>query len=215
VTGERGAEGAAGEPAGRPGLPVTGWAVLGLLSFGRELSGYDMKKWADRSMGLFFWSPSFSQIYSELKRLEAAGLAVSRTVEQSPGPRSKRCYAITEAGRAALRSWARQAPVDPMVLKHGPLLRLWLGHLQEPEQMRGVLAQHIQYAEAMRRSAEQDIKGAQDNEEWVYPAVALKWAERYYRSERALAEAMLEDLEQIWRERGEGPQEPADGGRPA
>ena len=28
-------------------LPATGYAVLGLLSFGRELSGYELKKWAD------------------------------------------------------------------------------------------------------------------------------------------------------------------------
>ena len=204
MTEERGADGVTGEPTGRPTLPVTSWAVLGLLSFGRELSGYDMKKWADWSMGFFFWSPSFSQIYGELKRLETAGLAVSRTVGQGTGSRSKRVYAITEAGEAALRSWARQAPVDPMVLKHGPMLRMWLGHLQDPEQMRRVLAQHIEYAEEMRRSAELDIKGAQGNEEWAYPTVALKWAERYYKSERELAEAMLEDLEQVWSERGEG-----------
>ena len=29
-------------------LPATAWAVLGMLSFGRELSGYDLKKWADK-----------------------------------------------------------------------------------------------------------------------------------------------------------------------
>jgi len=188
---------------GRPNLPVTSWAVLGLLSFGRELSGYDLKKWADRSMGFFFWSPSFSQIYGELKRLETAGLAVSRIVDQGTGSRSKRIYAITEAGSVALRGWAREAPVEPMVLKHGPMLRLWLGHLQEPAQMRGVLAQHREYAEEMRRRAEVDIKAARDHQEWVYPAVALKWAERYYQAERDLAEGMLEDLEQVWRERGE------------
>lgn len=199
---ERGTEESAA--GGRPNLPVTSWAVLGLLSFGRELSGYDMKKWADWSMGFFFWSPSFSQIYGELKRLEAAGLAVSRIVDQGTGSRSKRVYAITEAGSVALRSWAREAPVEPMVLKHGPMLRLWLGHLQDPAQMRGVLAQHREYAEEMRRRAELDIKGAQDHEEWIYPAITLKWAERYYQAERDLAEAMLEDLEQVWRERGEG-----------
>ena len=93
--------------------------------------------------------------------------------------------------------------MEPMVLKHGPMLRLWLGHLQEPAQMRGVLAQHREYAEEMRRRAEVDIKAARDHQEWVYPAVALKWAERYYQAERDLAEGMLEDLEQVWRERGE------------
>jgi hypothetical protein len=31
----------------RPALPATSWAVLGLLSFCEEPSGYDLKKWAD------------------------------------------------------------------------------------------------------------------------------------------------------------------------
>ncbi|WP_367825699.1 hypothetical protein [Streptomyces sp. LMG1-1-1.1] len=44
------------------GLPATSWAVLGLLSFGRESSGCDVRKWAGRSLGLFCWSLSFSQV---------------------------------------------------------------------------------------------------------------------------------------------------------
>lgn len=123
-----------------PALPATSWAVLGLLSFGRELSGYDIKKWSDRSLGLFYWSPSFSQIYSELKRLEQAGLAGSRLVPPEAGSRDKRVYRITDEGLAAVRTWARTAPLDPPVLKHGPMLRLWLGHLLEPERMREILA---------------------------------------------------------------------------
>jgi hypothetical protein len=43
-------------------LSGTANAVLGLLSFGTELSGYDLKKWADHSLSLFFWSPASSQI---------------------------------------------------------------------------------------------------------------------------------------------------------
>lgn len=93
-----------------PELPATSWAVLGLLSHGRELSGYDVKKWSDRSLGLFYWSPSFSQIYSELKRLENRGYATSRLVAPETGTRDKRVYRITDEGLAAVRTWARTAP---------------------------------------------------------------------------------------------------------
>ena len=55
-------------------LPATAWAVLGELSFGRELSGYDIKKWADASLRFFYWSPAISQIYRELRRLEDANV---------------------------------------------------------------------------------------------------------------------------------------------
>ena len=54
-------------------LPATAWAVLGLLSFGRDLTGYDLKKWADSSLRFFYWSPAISQIYGELRRLESLG----------------------------------------------------------------------------------------------------------------------------------------------
>ncbi|MFF1556822.1 PadR family transcriptional regulator [Streptomyces sp. NPDC058279] len=183
-------------------LPATGWAVLGLLSFGEELSGYDVKKWADRSLRFFYWSPSFSQVYSELRRLEEAGYASSRRVGQEDGARDKRVYRITDAGMEAVREWAREAPVDPPVLKHGPMLRLWLGHLLEPERMREVLGRHREFAEGMRRRAEADAAAAGSEEAWAYPTLTLKWAERYYACERDLAAAMLDDIEALVAERG-------------
>ncbi|EST36558.1 PadR family transcriptional regulator [Streptomyces roseochromogenus] len=190
-----------GGDAERPGLPATSWAVLGLLSFGEELSGYDLKKWADWSLRFFYWSPSFSQIYGELKRLENAGYVTSRMVAQETGNRDKRVYRITDEGMEAVRTWAREAPVEPPVLKHGVMLRLWLGHLLEPEQMREVLARHREYAETMRQRAEADAEGGRAEEAWAYPVLTLKWAERYYASERDLADAMLADLEELERRR--------------
>ncbi|MFE5493031.1 PadR family transcriptional regulator [Streptomyces virginiae] len=180
-------------------LPTTGWAVLGLLSFGEELSGYDLKKRSDLSLRFFFSSPSFSQIYSELKRLEKAGYATSRRVSHDTGTRDKRVYRITEEGLAAVRDWARQAPVDPPVLKHGPMLRLWLGHLLEPAQMREVLLRQRDYAEDMRLRAAADAEAdaARGGPAGAYPAVTLKWAERYYASERDLAAAMLDDIDEL------------------
>lgn len=175
-------------------LPATGWAVLGLLSFGKELSGYDLKKWSDRSLRFFYWSPSFSQIYSELGRLEKAGYASSRLVAQETGTRDKRVYRITEAGMAAARAWARETPADPPVLKHGPMLRLWLGHLLEPDQMRELLMRQQEFAEGMRLAAVADAADAPDEPASAYPALTLRWAERYYASESALAAAMLDDL---------------------
>jgi hypothetical protein len=83
------------------------------------------------------------------------------------------------------------------------MLRLWLGHLLEGEQMREVLARHREFAETMRVRAEEDVEGAKANEAWTYPTLTLKWAERYYASERDLADAMLADIEEL--ERGKRP----------
>ncbi|UKY48358.1 PadR family transcriptional regulator [Streptomyces inhibens] len=183
--------------AERPALPATSWAVLGLLSFGEELSGYDLKKWSDWSLRFFYWSPSFSQIYGELKRLEKVGYVSSRMVAQETGNRDKRVYVITDEGMAAVRHWAREAPVEPPVLKHGVMLRLWLGHLLEADRMREVLGRHREYAETMRERAEVDVESARAEETWAYPALVLKWSERFYASERDLADAMLADLDEM------------------
>ncbi|RYJ25756.1 PadR-family transcriptional regulator [Streptomyces sp. L-9-10] len=179
-----------------PTLPPTSWAVLGLLSFGEELSGYDLKKWADSSLKFFYWSPSYSQIYSELKRLERAGYAVSR-VELTESTRGKRVYTITGEGREAVTRWARDAPVEPPILKHGVMLRVWLGHLMEPEKLRAVIEQHRDYADKMRKLSAIDAEAAAEVSDWAYPEMVLRWSERHYESERDLAQHMLNDLDAL------------------
>ena len=85
---------------GKPNLAATSWALLGMLSYEHELSGYDIRKCSDWSMRFFYGSPAYSQIYSELKKLEQLGLVTSR-VETSGGTRNRRLYKITK------RAWTR------------------------------------------------------------------------------------------------------------
>ncbi|MEV6257829.1 MULTISPECIES: PadR family transcriptional regulator [unclassified Nocardia] len=180
-----------------PDLPTTAWAVLGMLSHADELSGYDLKKWADWSLQFFYWSPSFSQIYAELKRLEKHGYASSRTVVHEDGVRGKRMYAITPEGRAAAANWVNHAPVEAPVLKHSVMLRAWLGNLAEPDRMRDILTEHIEYAEKMRRRAEADAQGAEANPDWAYPELVLRWCVRHYEAERDFARELLADIDRL------------------
>lgn len=178
-------------------LPTTSWAVLGMLSHADELSGYDLKKWADWSLQFFYWSPSFSQIYAELKRLEKHGYVTSRTVTSEDGIRGKRMYAITPTGRDAVAHWVNHSPVEAPVLKHSVLLRAWLGHLAEPDRLREILTAHIDYAEKMRRRAAADAEGSDANPDWAFPSAVLRWCIRHYEAERQLAEDLLTDLETL------------------
>ena len=93
-------------------LAATSWALLGMLSYEHELSGYDIRKWIDWSMRFFYDSPAYSHIYSELKKLEKLGLVTSR-VENTGGTRNRRLYKITDEGLDAVTRWANDAPVDP------------------------------------------------------------------------------------------------------
>ena len=79
-----------------------------MLSYEYELSGYDIRKWIDWSMRFFYGSPAYSQIYSELKKLEQLGLVTSR-VDSDGGTRSRRLYKITQDGLDAVTRWANDA----------------------------------------------------------------------------------------------------------
>lgn len=177
-------------------LPATAWAVLGILSFREELTGYEIKQWADNILRFFYWSPAMSQIYSELKRLDAVGYASSRMVEGEDG-RSKRVYAITPEGQVALTDWVRHAPVEPPVLKHGVALRVWLGHLADPDGLRAIVTRHRDQAQQLIEQAQYSLDRAESEPGWAYPALVARWTTRYYTAERDLAEQMLADLDEL------------------
>jgi len=177
-------------------LPATAWAVLGMLSFDRELSGYDLKKWADNSLRFFYWSPASSQIYAELRRLEKVGYVTSRVAAQDD-LRNKRLFTITPAGTAAITDWVHNAPVDPPVLKHGVALRTWLGHLAEPAQLRDVIAEHRDNSARLAEQAAAAADSASGVDDWEFPALVNRWSQRYYESERELAAGMLADLDRL------------------
>ena len=178
---------------GSAGLPATAWTVLGLLSFGSDLSGYDLKKWADNSLRFFYWSPAASQIYAELRRLERLGYATS-TVAPQDALRNKRVYSITDEGRAALQRWLHE-PAEPVVLKHPTMLRAWLGHLEGQEALTKVLDAHradlTEQLDAARHAAEH----ATDDPAWgAYPAAVTRWAVRRLESELDLLDDLERDL---------------------
>lgn len=181
-------------PDAKPNLAATSYALLGMLSYEYELSGYDIRKWIDWSMRFYYGSPAYSQIYTELKKLEKLGLVTSR--EDDTGARSRRLYKITEAGLEAVTRWANEAPVDPPNLKHGPLLRVTLGHLTTPERLKELLQEHVAYADEMHRNAAKDAHWAGADPSWAYARVALQWAERYYANERELALKMIKELDE-------------------
>lgn len=176
-------------------MAATSWAVLGMMSYEEEVSGYDLKKWIDWSVDLYYWSPSYSQIYTELKKLESMGLVTSR-VERDEGTRSRRLYRITPTGMAAVTEWVNDAPVDPTVLKHSVLLRMTFGHLSNPAKMKDILQQHLLYVDARYSKAIEDSEGAEVEPAWAYSVIALRWAAKYYAAEREFTLQMIKDIDE-------------------
>ena len=185
----------ASENSAKAGLAATSWALLGMMSYEEEVSGYDLKKWIDWSVDLYYWSPSYSQIYTELKKLEGLGLVTSR-VERDEGTRSRRLYKITPAGMGAVTEWTNHAPVDAPVLKHSVLLRVTFGHLSNPSRLKELLQEHVAYAEGRHRKAVEDAEGAEAEPAWAYSVLALRWAAKYYAAEREFALEMMKEIDE-------------------
>ena len=101
----------------------TPYAILGLLTL-RAMSGYELKSFYDRSLR-FFWSESFGQIYPTLKWLEADGLVTGKDEVADRG-KTRRRYAITEAGREYLRDWLEMG-VEETPVRSELLLKVFFG----------------------------------------------------------------------------------------
>jgi DNA-binding PadR family transcriptional regulator len=116
-------------------------AALGLLA--REPgSGYDLLKHFEKSMANV-WPATQSQLYGELNKLADAGLIEVSDI----GPRGRKEYRITEAGRAELRRWVTNPQDDPPFRSPG-LLRVFLLGEVPPEQAREHVAAMAEHAEA-------------------------------------------------------------------
>jgi DNA-binding PadR family transcriptional regulator len=90
-------------------LNPTAAALLGFLDAG-ELSGYELAKAATEIIG-DFWHVTRSQVYRELASLTEHGLI--EPAGDGSGPRARRPYRITPAGRAAFAAWiTRQPPLE-------------------------------------------------------------------------------------------------------
>ncbi|MGE2834720.1 PadR family transcriptional regulator [Mycobacterium sp. SMC-4] len=172
-----------------------------MLTGGDELSGYDIKKWINWAIRFFYSSPAYSQIYSELKRLERLGFVSSRV---DSGVRNRRMYKITESGMAAVTRWVNEEPVEPPTLKHNPLLRVMLGHLLNPGRLREILTEHAAYAEQLQQAAATEVRWTTEQPAWAYARLALRWSEQYYAAERDLALQMIKELDAVEEAFGEG-----------
>jgi DNA-binding PadR family transcriptional regulator len=94
------------------------------------MSGYEIKQLVDRSTR-FFWAASYGQIYPELKRLREQGLIDGE--ESANGGRRRVVFAITPAGREALRAWLLD-PEAGYELRDEGLLKLFFADTLGPDE---------------------------------------------------------------------------------
>lgn len=148
-------------------------AALGLLAQ-EPGSGYDLLRHFEKSMANV-WPATQSQLYGELNKLADAGL-----IEVSDrGPRGRKEYRITEAGREQLRRWVMNPQDDPP-FRSAALLRVFLlGEIPRAQAREHMvaMAEHAD-AEVKRLEALRDSIDWRDHEGLFFGRAALEYGLR-------------------------------------
>lgn len=127
------------------------YAILGLLAL-RPMSGYDIRKAYEQSVG-YFWSESYGQIYPILRRLLVEKLA-TRTVGKQEGKPDRHAYTITKTGREELRRWLSE-PAGERKERSEVLLKLFFGsHLPVAETIRHIRRVREEHSQRLERYGE-------------------------------------------------------------
>lgn len=116
------------------------YALLAILRVG-PLSGYDLQKQFSQSVGHVWHAPD-SQIYPELRKMEAAGLVEGE--DQLRGERgTRRVYHVTPDGEGAFLDWMA-SPLDYQRVRDPAHLRAAYLEAASPDSARAFFLKHIQ-----------------------------------------------------------------------
>jgi DNA-binding PadR family transcriptional regulator len=167
-------------------------AALGLLAQ-EPGSGYDLLKHFEKSMANV-WPATQSQLYGELNKLADGGLIEVSDI----GPRGRKEYRITDAGRAELRRWVTNPQDDPPFRSAG-LLRVFLLSEVPPEQARKHVVAMAEHADAeLERYAE--LRDAVDwdtgDDGLFYGRAALEYGLRLSQMEAEWAQWLVTAIDQ-------------------
>jgi DNA-binding PadR family transcriptional regulator len=190
--------------------PIT-YGTLGLLALWGPLSGYDLKHIFDHTLAPM-WGAAQSQIYKELRRMQALGWVHMQREEQESRP-DRKIYSITEEGKQALQQWQAQPP-GVFQLRDELLLKVLYGAFGAPAD----LAQHLRSAildhemrllayrqnalfrptrEAFQRGNKRPNPYAADNQEDPYFALIVRFAIMFEQTYVRWLYESLEVIEQL------------------
>lgn len=138
------------------------------------------------------WPATQSQLYGELNKLAAAGLIKASDI----GPRGRKEYAITDAGRAELYRWMTSPQEDPP-LRNAALLRVFLLGQLTPSQARKYVESLLSAAQQEHAHYEQlrDTHDWSDDDDSFFGRAALEQGLRWTRQEIEWATWVIEGLD--------------------
>ncbi len=161
--------------AARP-LNPTAASLLGLLHEG-PMTGWDLVTVAEQRIGNF-WTLTQSQVYREL-----SAMATAELVEAGPpGPRERKPYTITDAGRAAFAEWIDREPALEQIRFPLLLTIMFAAHLP-PDRLASIVAAHrAVHAERLDRYEQQRAASRDDPAPDAFRLATLDFGLRYERA---------------------------------
>lgn len=121
------------------------YALLALLT-SEPMTGYDISRLFQSSVGHVWHAPD-SQIYPELRKMEAEGLVEAETVDDPRG--EKRFYRPTEAGLTAFRGWMN-SPLKYALDRDPAHLKAAYFEWADPAAATRAMREHIERYEDLR-----------------------------------------------------------------
>jgi DNA-binding PadR family transcriptional regulator len=161
----------------RRDLNATQASLLGFLHDGPQTGG-DLLQSVSGGLDRF-WNITPSHVYRELKTLEERELIAAG----EPGPRDRRPYTITRAGRSAFRQWIHEEPGHEQI-RFPLLVTLWFGKHLDRETLGEFLTDHrAEHATRLSsyRKIQRELAGADPNIEAVvqfgirYEEAVVRW----------------------------------------
>jgi len=133
------------------------YALLALLT-AEPMTGYDISRRFQSSVGHVWHAPD-SQIYPELRKMEAEGLVEAESVDEPRG--EKRYYRPTGSGIVALREWM-DSPLKYALDRDPVHLKAAYFEWAAPERARRTLLDHIERYEDLRAQWQEQIDQIDD-----------------------------------------------------
>jgi DNA-binding PadR family transcriptional regulator len=166
------------------------YAALGLLAQ-QPGSGYDLLKRFENSMANV-WPATQSQLYGELNKLAEAGLIEVTDL----GPRGRKEYRVTKAGRQDLLRWMTAADDDPPY-RSAELLRVFLLGEMPPGQARAHMVAVAEHATAQLSRYQQlrDAVDWDDSNANFYGRAALEYGLRAQAMEADWAKWLIKQID--------------------
>jgi DNA-binding PadR family transcriptional regulator len=162
-------------------LTPNSYALLALLDQLGESTSYDIKGAIEKSIANF-WPVPHTTAYEEPARLAAGGYL---SVRQEDGGRRRKLYALTDAGREALRAWAAEPTASAPQLRDEHMLKAFAGAEGLP-----LLEERVAWHRAKLAELEGYLDQVREAEGWEGSEQALIAGVAYHRK-------MLELLDEV------------------